>query len=259
MEKQHRIRLPKQDCSNLAQNESFFYFADENGERKIRFHDYDELYKVPGLYEQLFYDRLKCQSPNKVVKILQEVIAQSNFNFSELRVLDLGAGNGMVGELFKKVGVSRIIGVDIIKEALQATERDRPGVYDDYYIADFCNLSEKLETEIASWSLNCMVTVAALGFDDIPPKAFVEAFNITQSKGWIAFNIKESFLDNSDKSGFSKTIRELIFSEYLDIHHLTRYLHRYSINGEPLYYFAVAGLKKADIPKDFLELRGIEI
>ena len=42
--------------------------------RKIKFHDYDEIYQVPGLYEQIFYDRLKCTSPNKVTSILESAI-----------------------------------------------------------------------------------------------------------------------------------------------------------------------------------------
>jgi hypothetical protein len=32
--------------------------------RRIRFHDYDEIYRVPGLYEHLFYEVLDCKSPS---------------------------------------------------------------------------------------------------------------------------------------------------------------------------------------------------
>jgi hypothetical protein len=97
-----------------------------------------------------------------------------------------------------------------------------------------------------------MVTVAALGFGDIPTKAFIEAFNIIKNEGWLAFNIKETFLDNSDETGFSTMIRELIFSEYLDVYHIERYRHRLSIEGEPLFYFAIAGRKNADVSSEFI-------
>jgi hypothetical protein len=167
--------------------------------------------------------------------------------------LDLGAGNGMMGEALAKYGVSRLIGADIIKEAKAAANRDRTGLYDDYYVFDFCDLNDEQRDEIASWSLNVLTVVAALGFDDIPPGAFIEGFNLIQSEGWVAFNIKESFLDYKDDSGFSKTIRELIFSEYLDLYYLERYRHRFSINGKPLFYFAVAGRKTANVPVTFLE------
>ena len=168
-------------------------------------------------------------------------------------MLDLGAGNGMVGEELKKQGVSRLIGVDIISEAQAATERDRPGVYDAYYVMDFCSLSDDERDVLKLWSVDCLISVAALGFGDIPAEAFLEAFNLVGKDGFVAFNIKETFLDRSDDSGFSQLVRELIFSEYLDLYHLQRYRHRFSIEGEPLYYFALGGKKTADVPPSFTD------
>jgi hypothetical protein len=219
MRKRHKIQFPKRDTEELDQDEIYFYLVESSGKKLVRFHDYDVIYSKPDLYEQLFYERLKCQSPAKVSD------SQSEYNLSELRVLDLGAGNGMMGEALKKHGVSRLIGVDIIDEAQQATERDRPGIYDAYYVADFCNLKDDVHDEIASWMPDCLTTVAALGFGDIPPRAFFTAFNLIQSEGWVAFNIKETFFDHTDTSGFSRMIRELIFSKYLDIYHIERYRH----------------------------------
>ena len=257
MQKRHRIQFPKAESSDLNQDQSYFYLQGSNQQQKIRFHDYNEIYKIPGLYEQLFYDRLKCSSPVKVTAILEAAVKQSQDNFSELRVLDLGAGNGMMGEELKKHGVSRLVGVDIIDEAYDATVRDRPGVYDAYYVEDFTSLNADKKEDIVSWQCDCMVTVAALGFGDIPVRAFIEAFNIIKSEGWVAFNIRDSFFDTTDDSGFSKMIRELTFSKYLDVYYIERYRHRLSIDGEPLYYFAIAGRKKADVPDSFLESKGI--
>ena len=53
-----------------------------------------------------------------------------------------------------------------------------------------------------------MVTVAALGFGDIPTNAFIEAFNIISAVGWVACNIMETFFVKSDKTGFSSMICE---------------------------------------------------
>ncbi|MEA3241658.1 MAG: methyltransferase domain-containing protein [Pseudomonadota bacterium] len=252
MSKRYKVQFPRETI-NMDQNEAFFHFFAGGEKHKLRFHDYNEIFKFPGLYEQLFYDRLKCCSHNKVSDILKTTVEQqSNLNFSELRVLDLGAGNGMVGEALKDHGVSRMVGVDIFPEAEKSCERDRPGVYDDYYTTDLTKLGKEEQEDMESWSLNCFTTVAALGYGDIPPKAFFQAFNLIESNSWVAFNIKETFLDNSDTSGFSKAIRELIFSEYLDLHHLERYRHRFSIDGTPLYYFAIAGKKNAHIPDSFL-------
>lgn len=257
MLKRHRIQFPKQESSKLNQDEVYFYLQGSESRRKIRFHDYDAIYQVPGLYEQVFYDRLKCTSPGKVTSILEDAVRQSDDKFSELRVLDLGAGNGMMGEELKKNGIARLIGVDIIPEAYDATLRDRPGLYDAYYVEDFTHLSEEQREEIASWQCDCMVTVAALGFGDIPTTAFIEAFNIIKEQGWVAFNIKESFFDSSDNTGFSTMIRELLFSKYLDVYHIERYRHRLSIEGKPLYYLAIAGRKNADVPSEFFQEKNI--
>ena len=257
MNKRHRVQFPKNELSDTNQSESYFYLQGTSNNRKLLFHDYDEIYQIPGLYEQIFYDRLKCTSPTKGTAILESSIKQSPDNFTELRVLDLGAGNGMMGEELKKRGISRLIGVDIIPEAYEALIRDRPGVYDAYYVEDFCKLSKEKREEIESWQCDCMVTVAALGFGDIPTEAFVTAFNIIKNEGWIAFNIKDTFLDASDETGFSKLIRELIFSKYLDVYHIERYRHRLSIDGEPLHYFAVAGRKNAAISQEFLQSKGV--
>ncbi|OQY46041.1 MAG: methyltransferase [Candidatus Parabeggiatoa sp. nov. 2] len=257
MKKRHQIQFPKAESSNLNQDEAYFYLQVAGSKRKIRFHDYSEIYQVQGLYEQIFYERLKCTSPSKVASILESAVKLSQDNLTELRVLDLGAGNGMMGEELKKQGVSRLIGVDRIPEAYDATVRDRPGLYDAYYIEDFAKLDEDKKQEIALWQCDCMVTVAALGFGDIPTTAFIEAYNLINTEGWVAFNIKETFLDNSDETGFSTMIRELIFSEYLDVYHIERYRHRLSIEGEPLYYFAIAGRKNADVSSEFLTSKGI--
>jgi SAM-dependent methyltransferase len=253
-----RIKFPKIKANDFEQDEEFFFLVEPDGqERKILFHEYAEIYKIQGLYEQLFYERLKCNSPAKVSEALRYSLSQVHEHFTELRVLDLGAGNGMMGEKLRKHGVSRLVGADIVLEAKEATGRDRPMIYDAYYIEDFCNLTVQKREDIQEWSFNCLTTVAALGFGDIPAKAFMEAFNILQSKGWIAFNIKETFLDKSDESGFSVAIRELIFSEYLDVYYLERYQHRLSMEGQPLYYFAIAGRKNADVTQDFLTSIGI--
>ena len=252
--KRHNIRFPSANTNNLSQDQAYFTLTGEgNVPTKVRFHDYGAIYARPGLYEQLFYDRLKCQSPEKVVSILRYAMSGEPRLFNELRVLDLGAGNGMVGEELQKFGVARTVGVDISAAAAFAVERDRPGVYDDYYEMDMTKMSAPQREHLAGWRFNCMISVAALGFGDIPVRVFAEAFNLVDDSGWIAFNIKETFLDNRDKSGFSVFIKNLILSEYLDIYHMERYRHRLSIDGQPLYYFGVACRKAGSLPQSTLK------
>ncbi|MCB0422904.1 MAG: class I SAM-dependent methyltransferase [Bdellovibrionales bacterium] len=248
----HRIELPISEHHQLTQNEAYFYLVNDEQREKIMFHDYGRIYQSPGLYEQIFYDRLRCKSPTTVVDLLHKAVHNSNENFTEMRVLDLGAGNGLVAEAIKKYGASRIVGADIIPEAEMASYRDRPGVYDGYYVSDFTELNAETKSELEDWAFDCLTTVAALGFGDIPVMAFVNAINLVKDDGWIAFNIKDSFLNPSDVSGFSKLIRRLLLSDYFDLHFIERYRHRLSMEGVPLYYFAIVGKKKNSIPLHFV-------
>jgi len=246
--KKYSVRFPALEPHQLKQDESFFSIVENGQNVSLRFHDYAEIYMRPGLYEQLFYQRLKCNSPKKVGEILSKVLRDNRVEMTELRVLDLGAGNGMFGEQLQTAGVARVIGADISDEARIACERDRPGIYDAYYVCDFCDLDAAVQQELETWQIDCLSCVAALGFGDIPTKAFANAFNLVAQSGWIAFNIKDSFLFESDTSGFSLLIKALLFSDALEVHHLERYRHRISIDGRPLFYFALVGQKQSDIP-----------
>ncbi len=255
---QHNIRFSPEATDSLAQNQSYFILRENDKDIKLRFHDYAELYKRKGLYEQLYYDRLKCVSPEKIVGALSSVLRQSNIEITQLRVLDFGAGNGMVGELLYEQGVARVVGVDICEEAFVATERDRPAVYDAYYVCDITNPDESTKTELDAWGFDCLTSVAALGFGDIPPAAFTSAFNLIKNGGWIAFNIKETFLQQSDNSGFSTLVKTMLNSDILEVHHLERYRHRISINGKSLFYYAIIGKKESDIPKTIIHQIAVE-
>ncbi len=73
--------------------------------RRIGLHDYDRIYAVPGLYEAVVQDRLECASPAKLAEVLLSVAEQQRRAPHLLRVLDLGAGNGMVGEPIHYIAV----------------------------------------------------------------------------------------------------------------------------------------------------------
>src|SRR3990172_2305614 len=106
MEWQHRVRLP-QHGGKLPQDAEWCEIREGSGWRRLRFHDYGEIYERPGLYEYLFYDLLRCDSPRRVVNLLSEVHAESGIS-ELLRVVDFGAGNGMVGRELRRIGARSI-------------------------------------------------------------------------------------------------------------------------------------------------------
>ncbi|MFT5526854.1 MAG: hypothetical protein ACI9HK_004834, partial [Pirellulaceae bacterium] len=55
MPPRHRIQFPQRPSHNLDQDEVAFLLIEGEQQRKLRFHDYDQIYLRPGLYEQVFY------------------------------------------------------------------------------------------------------------------------------------------------------------------------------------------------------------
>jgi len=221
--------------------------------RRLRIHDYAELYRVPGLYERLVYDTLKCTSPRRIGELLRAVVADWPRGLTDLRVLDLGAGNGCVAEVLRRLGVPHIVGLDLIPEARDAARRDRPDAYDDYFVADLCDLDPADDAALRGHRLNCMVTVAALGYGDVPPRAFGTAFNLIDAPGWLAMTIKEDFLNPEDQSGFARLMRRMIEQGVVEIQAHHRYCHRRSITGARLFYVAVVARKRRHVPAGWLD------
>lgn len=246
------IRFPGVDDDEFAQDEEWCEVVTKEKTWRIRCHDYHELFKIRGLYERLFYQRLRCCSPSRVARLLEEVLRDFNEDMHDLKVLDVGAGNGMVGDELRARSIDSIVGIDILEEAKEAAWRDRPEVYDDYLVSDLTDLPEPDEERLRQRKFNCLVAVAALGFGDIPPAAFVKALDLIDTPGWMAFNIKEDFLCERDSTGFCQLIRRLVREEIIQFQAYRRYRHRLSITGKPLYYVAVAARKLKDVPDQFL-------
>jgi predicted TPR repeat methyltransferase len=241
------------DGDGMDQDEEWLEVEQDGETRRIRFHDYAEIYSIPGLYERLFYDQLHCESPQAVCGLLSTEL-EGIVDHEHLRVFDVGAGNGMVGEELARRGVEMIVGVDIIEEAKMATERDRPGLYDAYYVLDLTEIPDETRTELEQMRFNCLTTVAALGFGDMPPLAFAAAYNLIADGGWIAFNIKSRFIaDDEEPSGFARLIGRMIDENLLEVGAERRYRHRIAVSGEPLYYVAIAARKGGDVPLDWAE------
>jgi SAM-dependent methyltransferase len=243
------VFLPELDGDLLLDQDEEWCEVLVGGRRdRIRFHDYHRIYDIPGMYERLFYDMLECVSPRLVRDLLAAALAEHAMQAEDLRVLDVGAGNGMVGEQIRTLGVGSVHGVDILREAAAATRRDRPGVYDDYLVADLTDLTVEQRDVLVGAELNTMTTVAALGFGDIPPAAFVGAFNLIETPGLLAFTIKDDFLGDDDPSGFSRLIQRMFTEQTIVPLAEKHYRHRLSVHGKPLDYIAFVARKTDDVP-----------
>lgn len=250
MQTAYDIRLPTRGA-DVEQDEEWFEVVLDGDPRKIRIHDYHELYSLPWLYDQLLKDELKCSSPQTIANVLATLVRSEGDDVGDLRVLDMGAGSGMLGEELAAQGAGSLVGVDIIVEAAEATERDRPGVYEDYLVADLADLTPDDRCRLEDKRFNCMTLVAALSFDDVPPQAFAGAYNLVADGGWIAFNVKQDVLEDRDE-GIGALVRQMRDEGVIEDRASVLYRHRLSVKGDPLYYVALMGRKRADLPLEWI-------
>lgn len=90
------IRIPEEVRSLVIQEE--FFWLNQNGqERKLRLHDYTEVYRIPHLYEHLM-EKLQAKSHTVLSSLLIDRVTQAGGAVEDLIVLEVGAGSGMVGK-----------------------------------------------------------------------------------------------------------------------------------------------------------------
>jgi len=243
-----RVALPA-GADQYEQDEEWFLVKQPEGWRQVRLHNYDEIFSIPGLYEKVVYEIMGCQSPQTLRKLLDAQLGRIDLEPDQLSVLDLGAGNGYVAQELSELGVETFVGVDIEPMAKVAAERDRPGLYDDYVAADITDLPADEVAKLEQRRFNCLTCVAALGFGDIPPEAFVEAFNRIEDGGIVAITIKKDFVDeDTEPSGFALLLRELMDSGAISRLAERPFLHRYNVGGDAIEYVALIFRKHADAP-----------
>src|SRR6266566_1578280 len=78
----------------------------------ILIHDYDQLFKTPGLYEEVYFTLLHGRGPEVISAALADAMQHRNVSPSNYRVVELGAGNGVGARALQDQGFSDIIGID---------------------------------------------------------------------------------------------------------------------------------------------------
>jgi predicted TPR repeat methyltransferase len=208
----------------------------------VHLHDYTRIYSVPGLYEHVVQEQLQCRSPQVAAEGFLRAAARAGLQASSLTVLDIGAGTGLVGELLARAGVTRIVGVDALPAARAACRRDRPGVYDSYLVGDLAAGNSELWTELREHDVGGLVSAGAFGGTHAPPAALVNALAVLPPGAPIAFTIDERWMNTSDPEGFGVAVQRLADQADLEVVERTRFKHRITTTGEPVFYELLIGM-----------------
>lgn len=212
---------------------------------RVAFHDYAALYAVAGLYERIFCDELGMRSSQRLVGLYAEALKQLGRLPAGERVLDLGAGNGLGGEELRRIGVGRVVGVDLEPMARRAANRDRPGVYDDYLVGDLASMPETEFAALTAMEPTAVLALSALGPGHAPPAVLDRALRFLPGGGLFAFAVMPALLPESDdpvglRTGYPDFLVEL-FAHNADELARYDYVHRRQTDGSDHHAVAFVG------------------
>jgi hypothetical protein len=208
---------------------------DDGRVTELRLHDYEALYALPGVYEQIVHDRLECRSPEKVAELLARTIDELGRRRDDVRVIDIAAGNGISGEALAAAGLRPILGTDLVPAAEAAALRDRPGLYDAYRTLDLLALTDADRASIRALHCNVLSCVAPVGAHAVPIAALAAAAALLQPDALVAYLHDVDLVDADPVTAeLWRTIGA--HGEELVRH---RYVHRRTVTGAPYHMEAV--------------------
>jgi len=226
--------------------EEWIEFGPPGARRRVGFHEYSTLYAVPGLYEKVFYETLGMSSATEVVRLYHEALTASGLDPAGQRVLDFGAGNGMAGERLAALGIGAVVGLDLEPVAREAALRDRPGVYEDYMVADLGGLSADEFEGLRARDFTAVLAVASVGVGHIPPEVLARGLDLLGPGGLFAFPIATGLLpdaadDVARRTGYPAFFAGLFADGRAEKLAERAYSHRRSTDGSDHPALAVVG------------------
>jgi predicted TPR repeat methyltransferase len=220
------------------QEEVVVRFAADGHEERVRVQDYERVYAVAGLYEAIVHDHLRCQSPDRVAAMLARAARELGRAPRSVRVLDLGAGNGVSGQALAAQGLQPVVAIDTEPAARAATLRDRPGLYEAYLIADVLALTAAQARTIRALAPNALACIGAIGLDHVPPAALPAALGLLADDSLLAYTVSEA-TSAQDGAEITARLSEIAARWRFDELARERYRHRLTVTGHPIWWEAV--------------------
>ena len=211
-------------------------------EEIVHLHDYERLYRVPGLYEHIVQELLGCRSPEVAADALAEALDDLALDPSEVVLFDLGAGTGIVGELASAAGISTIVGLDALDAARTACLRDRPGVYADYLVGDLASSDSRPPHHAGGSSPDRADLRRRPRRHSRPRGGTDQRDRPAPGRRPVVFTIDERWTGTDGPGGFRTVISRLLASGRLRLIRRSRFEHRVSTSGKPIYYELVAAV-----------------
>ena len=176
--------MSSQSSQNRVQ---WVYSSKDNQELAER---YDEWSKD---YEKDLADDFVYLAPLKTSEVFAKYVPK------DARILDAGAGTGLVGVVLAEMGYSSMVAMDLSQGMLD--EARQKGVYQDFHQMV---MGETLDYETDSF--DAVITVGVLTVGHAPANSLDELVRVTRPGGHIAFSLRPDVYENN---GFKERQAEL--------------------------------------------------
>lgn len=205
-------------------------------EEIVHLHDYERLYMLPGLYEHIVQDLLRCRSPQAAVEGLALALTRLELDPAALTLLDFGAGTGLIGGLVRALGVGAVVGLDALPAAREACLRDRPGIYLDYLVGDLASPTPQLLARLCGLHLTGLVSAGAFGGTHASAAALAQAIDLLGPGAPVVFTIDERWMRADGPGGFGTEVARLLETGRLRLLERSGFQHRLTTTGNPIQY-----------------------
>lgn len=122
-------------------------------------------------------------------KALKEIYQDKPMN--QIKIIDAGAGTGLIGVELKKLGYTNLCALDISAEMLKEAEKKE--VYTEFICT---SLNGQPIPQIKSRQFDALICGGALITGRIGSSAFVEMIRMVQTDGVLCFNIMKEELEH---------------------------------------------------------------
>ncbi|XP_072044265.1 methyltransferase-like protein 27 [Amphiura filiformis] len=163
-----------------------------------------EYYKNAKGYEQYSINMGKPAGALAVAKILESIHPSK-----DSRILDVGAGTGIMGEKLKEVGYTNVDALDAVEEMLQFAQSK--GVYKEY-IHEAITPGKKVNVADNTYDALCLLGVVGTGH--VTTKSLPELMRITKPGGVIAFSVFQNVMETDPE--FHKDSLETVLHSFVD-------------------------------------------
>ena len=144
-------------------------------------------------YDSDLITEFEYHSPRRAAEVLAAHVPRN------ARILDAGAGTGLVGEILASMGYQRMVAMDLSQGMLE--EARKKGVYESFHQMV---MGETLDYETGSF--DAVITVGVLTVGHAPASSLDELVRVTRPNGHIVFSLRPDVHENN---GFRERQDEL--------------------------------------------------